>query len=138
VVIRQRGFTHPANTSSRNRSGAADIPGHPTSECRKSASASPSAEPQTLMLPDGFSRSCSGTGRDCDDKFGPAFDRAARVVGAKVIWTAVRAPHRTGSGAPLRKHNASRWFTRSRLGTGRGGSAKRSSTSGRVVFVGLD
>jgi transposase InsO family protein len=31
--------------------------------------------------------------RDRDDKFGPAFDRAARGVGAKVIRTAVRAPN---------------------------------------------
>ena len=29
--------------------------------------------------------------RDRDDKFGPAFDRAAQGVGAKVIRTAVRA-----------------------------------------------
>jgi len=31
--------------------------------------------------------------RDRDDKFGPAFDRAAQGVGAKVIRTAVRAPN---------------------------------------------
>jgi transposase InsO family protein len=31
--------------------------------------------------------------RDRNDKFGLAFDRAARGVGAKVIWTAVRAPN---------------------------------------------
>ena len=31
--------------------------------------------------------------RDRDDKFGPAFDRAAKGVGAKVIRTAVRAPN---------------------------------------------
>jgi len=31
--------------------------------------------------------------RDRDDKFGPAFDRAAEGVGAKVIRTAVRAPN---------------------------------------------
>jgi transposase InsO family protein len=31
--------------------------------------------------------------RDRDGKFGPAFDRAAQGVGAKVIRTAVRAPN---------------------------------------------
>src|SRR4051812_32549301 len=31
--------------------------------------------------------------RDRDDKFGPAFDRAAQGVGAKVIRTAVRTPN---------------------------------------------
>jgi transposase InsO family protein len=31
--------------------------------------------------------------RDRDDKFGPAFDRAAQGVGAKVIRTEVRAPN---------------------------------------------
>jgi hypothetical protein len=31
--------------------------------------------------------------RDRDDKFGPALDRAAQGVGAKVIKTAVRAPN---------------------------------------------
>jgi putative transposase len=31
--------------------------------------------------------------RDRDDKFGPAFDRAAQGVGTKVIRTAVRAPN---------------------------------------------
>ena len=31
--------------------------------------------------------------RDPDDRFGPAFDRAAQGVGAKVIRTAVRAPN---------------------------------------------
>jgi len=31
--------------------------------------------------------------RDRDGKFGPAFDRAAKGVGAKVIRTAVRAPN---------------------------------------------
>ena len=31
--------------------------------------------------------------RDRDDKFGPAFDRTAQGVGAKVIRTAVRAPN---------------------------------------------
>ncbi len=31
--------------------------------------------------------------RDRDDKFAPAFDRAAQGVGAKVIKTAVRAPN---------------------------------------------
>jgi putative transposase len=31
--------------------------------------------------------------RDRDDKFGPAFDRAARGAGAKVVRTAVRAPN---------------------------------------------
>jgi transposase InsO family protein len=31
--------------------------------------------------------------RDRDDKFGPAFDRVAQGVGAKVIRTAVRAPN---------------------------------------------
>jgi putative transposase len=31
--------------------------------------------------------------RDRDDKSGSAFDRAAQGVGAKVIWTAVRAPN---------------------------------------------
>jgi transposase InsO family protein len=30
---------------------------------------------------------------DRDDKFGPAFDRVAQGVGAKVIRTAVRAPN---------------------------------------------
>jgi transposase InsO family protein len=32
--------------------------------------------------------------RDRDDKFGSAFDRAARGLGAKVIRTVVRAPNR--------------------------------------------
>jgi len=31
--------------------------------------------------------------RDRDDKFGPAFDRAAQGIGVKVIRTAVRAPN---------------------------------------------
>lgn len=31
--------------------------------------------------------------QDCNDKFGPAFDRVAQGIGVKVIRTAVRAPN---------------------------------------------
>jgi len=37
--------------------------------------------------------------RDRDNKFGPAFDRVAQGVGAKVIKTAVRAPNMNQDGA---------------------------------------
>ena len=39
--------------------------------------------------------------RDRDDKFGPAFDRAAQGVGPKVIRTAVRAPNMNALAEPF-------------------------------------
>jgi hypothetical protein len=67
--------------------------------------------------------------RDRDDKFGPAFDRVAQCVGAKVIRTAVRAPNRSVSSRARREH-------RSKPRVAQGRTTRRESTAGiHGIFV---